>query len=223
MKKRIHLLFALTLLVATTATAQKKFSEGTIVYEVEANREELGMMGQMIPKEVTMKIKNDWVRTEMESSMVSNITLFNNKEKKMTNMMDIMGAKYAIEMNENEMKEQMEKTPAFEIKLSDETKEIAGYKCKKATIINKDTKDESVIYYTESISNFKNDGMTSGIAGLSEIKGLPMEYSMSMQGIEMKMRVKSVTQEKISDELFKVSPEYKKTTMEEFQKEMSGQ
>ena len=109
-------------------------------------------------------------------------------------------------------KKKSENKNSFE--LLDETKEIAGYSCRKALMKNT---DGSVFefFYTDKIisqSQFGNQW--------KDFKGFPMEYQVPAEGFNLKLTARQVSEEKVSDDMFKVPPGYKLITQEEFSKMM---
>jgi GLPGLI family protein len=121
-------------------------------------------------------------------------------------------------MNEADIKKEEAKNPEPTIKYLDETKTIAGYKCKKAEIVmkTKDGKEETVnVYYTEEIPTTDVKSIYKGL------KGFPMEYVMNQGGIKMTFAAKTVSREPVADSKFEIPKEgYTETTMEDFQKSM---
>ncbi len=220
MKKAIFLNTLLLLLVVqTTVFAQKKFNEGTIVYSISVDAAELGMMAAMMPSEMTMKIKGNFSRTEMEAPMMGKtIAINNSKNNTGVMLMDLMDKKFALTIDEKFMKSQMGKMPDYSITETIQTKEILGYTCKKVVLTDKQTLDEMTVYYTEEIP-YHGTAMTSQ---LQTIKGMPMEYTTTMQGVSMSIKVKSIVAEKLSDELFKQPAEYKIVTQEQLMQAMMG-
>ena len=160
-------------------------------------------------------------------SFGSTVILGNNTQKEITVLMDMMGQKFAIKQNEDDLKkkeDEMKKggmAPAFKIIETKETKMIAGYQCKKAII--EDTVDgkieQFVCYYTEELPKMSNSTDNSAF---SEIKGFLMEYSFNKAGLKMRIIAKNIKSETVADKLFTVPPDYKVMTQEEISEMMSG-
>lgn len=210
------LLLAVCLTAATTvATYAQKSFEGSVKYSIAYGDmpEEMKQYESMLPKEMVMKIKGDKSRMEQNSAMGSNITITDDKAKKVTVLVNMMGQKVAIEQNiENNEEEKMP-----EIKYLDETKKIAGYTCKKAEISHPDMDETMTVYYTDEIVGTKTNAQFKGL------NGFLMEYSMSNQGMEMTITASEVKETKISNAEFTIPDDYEKMTQEEFQKKMGGQ
>ena len=101
-------------------------------------------------------------------------------------------------------------------------KKILDYKCKKAIITDEDG-NEMTYWYTEEIKPATTDKNTS----ISELPGMPLEYSIDKDGMTMSFKVKSVD-EKLdkatkNDKLNLTIPEgYEEMTYDEFSSSMGG-
>jgi GLPGLI family protein len=211
----------LALLLISNTFAQKSF-EGVVTYSI--SFEDSGLPPEAIEMfkgaESVMYIKGDKRRVDMNTAVQSTSSVSDAKEKTILMTMDVMGQKYLIRMNESDMKKEKEATPVPSIKYLNETKEIAGYKCKKAevTFKSKDGKEDTfVVYYTDEIPT--ND-VKSTFEGL---KGFPLEYKIAQGGIKMTFTTKSVVKESVPDSKFELPKEgYEETTIEDLQKSIMG-
>jgi GLPGLI family protein len=216
-------LIALTLVAASIANciAQKSSAfEGSVTYAISFEGSTLPpeALKMMDGAESVNYIKGDKRRTDLNMAIQSTSAISDCKAKTIVTLMDIMGQKYLIRMNEADIKKEEETGPQTAIKYIDETKEIAGYKCKKAevTVTAKDGKTEVVnIYYTEEIPG---SDIKSAYKGL---KGFPMEYIINQGVVKMTFTAKNVSKTPVDDSKFEIPKEgYTETTMEEFQKSM---
>ena len=149
------------------------------------NGEEVRVMrfgGDGETKTVTT-LKGDMVKTFSETEMGRTTILRDNKNKKTTTLMEMMGTKtgfYATDEEQEQMRKQMDSmmqsrrqdggndafqtntgTPTFETVNTEGTKKIAGYECKKALIIRtrgNGKKDTTAVWYNPE---FKMQGLTS--------------------------------------------------------------
>ena len=222
MKKIIQLaLIAVVISITTIPTfAQKSFTEGKILYAITYPDMELNSeMEAMMPKESTVFIKGIMSRTELNMGMgINTASIMNSKTGEIIGLTDMMGSKSAMKMTPDDMQKAREtnKTPEPKIKLTDETKEIAGFECKRALV--KSTDDTYLdIYYTDKI-NVKTPSMVDW----KDIKGFPLEYSLNQNGLKMKFTAKSVVSEKVSDDMFEIPTDYKLLTQDEMMKMMEG-
>lgn len=211
----------MTAILGSNTQAQKKSknTEGKITYEITLDGEVEGMMAAMLPSEIVMKFKGTKCRTEMATAMAENITLSDQKDPNAgLILLDVMGSKYAMKVDPAKVEEQKKNLPEFEVISSTETKEIAGYKCKKAIMKNKSNNEETYIYYSEELPYLENS-LTSQFKNIS---GMPLEFNTKLNGITMTIRAKSIEKIKIADTEFVASTEYKLVTEEELMKELSG-
>jgi hypothetical protein len=222
MKKIIHITLLLTVVsgLLFSFSAQQKIQEGLIEFDITFLdlSPEMKQAEAMLPKKVSMYFKNENSRTEMPSGMGNTITINNSQKKEFYLLMDMMGQKTAIKQTEAEMKKQQEKSNIKDIKVEEinETKIIAGYKCKKAKltyVLN--GKTETVeCFYTPDLPLLAQ-GNTA--PGFDKIKGLMMEYSMNMGGIKAKIVATKVSAQKVNDTFFDIPSNYTLRTMQELE------
>lgn len=195
------------------AVAQKSF-EGIVHFGITYTNmtDEMKQYESMMPKEMTLKIKGDKSRMEQNSAMGSTITITDDKAKKVTILMNMMGQKIAMEQNTSDDKEDV----APEINYLEGTKKIAGYTCKKAEITHPDMDEIMTVYYTEEISGTKTNAEFKGL------KGFLMEYSIENQGMTMTIAATEIKQEKVSSAEFTIPADYVSMSEEEFKKQMGG-
>ncbi len=203
------------------AKAQETIEEGKITYEITYPEMEMDeQMKAMMPTESVVYIKGALSRTETAMGMgISSATIMNAKTNEVIALMDMMGTKTATVMQDEEAAKKRDKSGDDELTftLVDETKMIAGVLCKKAIMKNSDG-TEFEMYYTETI-----DSKSQFSKQWRKFKGFPMEYVVTSAGFTMKMTAKTITKEKVADELFKIPADYKIMTQEEFTKMMGGQ
>jgi len=221
MKKRIYLFIAFVVLIGfqNEIYAQKGLSEGKVIYTITYPDMEMDpQMVAMMPTESVVFFKGAMSRTDLSMGMgISSSSIMNSKTGEIVALTDMMGSKSAMKMTTDELKKSknQNKTPDPVITITNETKEIAGYKCKKAIVKNADNTQE--IYYTDEINS-----ISAATLDWKEIKGFPMEYSIDQNGLKMKFAAKSVTPEKVADTIFVIPADYKMVTQEEMMKKMTG-
>ncbi|MFI5219900.1 MAG: DUF4412 domain-containing protein [Bacteroidia bacterium] len=216
--KIILLLICFATINSAVLNAQK-INEGKVVYEIsypdaDIPDEQLAMM----PTESSIQFKGTQSRLDMAMGMgMSMIMIFDGKEKTSTTLMDMMGSKTATKMTEQDMKEEKEKKGIKDpqVKLTDETKTIAGYVCKKAVITTEDGSFD--VFYTNDIEN--KSQWEERYKGLN---GFLMEYQMKQGPMTMKMVAKSVGKEKVDEKIFEIPADYKMMTKEEMKKMYGG-
>jgi len=165
-------------------------------------------------------IKGNMSRTESNFGMMKTVTIADKSKPDGTVMlMDMMGNKYQLKMDDKTKKEADDAKPA-EIKYLDGTKTIAGYACKEAqaTMIDKKsgTTYTSDIYYTEDLP-YNNETPSAQFKGL---KGFPMSFNMKKSGISFTIAAQSIVKQSVPDSMFAVPAGYKLMTQDDMQKDM---
>lgn len=230
MKKKKIVLLSLPLLTAITMAfvlspgKTLNLTEGKIVYQITFPETEMEEnMAAVLPTESVLYVKNDKSRLDQKSAMGFNISVISDsKTKTQTMLMDMMGNKWVIKTTEADLQKEREGKPKPEIKLEKETREIAGYTCNKATLIFKDKEgnsESSTIYYCKDISTKTGNWSNPDF---KDIQGVMMQYEEKRNGMNMRMTAKSVSAEKVDDNLFKVPADYKEVSMQDFKKMFQG-
>ena len=216
---------AMALLVSFSVSAQKKEKTfaGSIRYSISYEDLDPQYKGQ-VPTEMITYVKDGKVRMDQISPIytMGAVTL---EDGSAIVLIDIMGQKLATQQT----KEDMEKAKAEakesgdlkdwepEVKATDETKMIAGYKCTKYEVT---TDGETMeVFVTEDIPMPAIYHENSQIKG---IKGVPMEYTMSNQGLNMTMTAKEVKKGGVNNSMFMITDDYQKLSAEEFAKMLGG-
>ncbi len=227
MKKAIQTILILSsflLVFSSHALADGKPFEGEITYNISYPESNLdASILAMFPKAMTIYIKGNFSKTVLNTEMGKTISIFNSKEKYSVTLIDIMGQKYAIRSSTDDIKEKIEKSPQTQIEYLDETKEIAGYTCKKAIITVKDeligTESKLSVYYSDE---FSHNNINKDNPIFHGIEGIMLEYEMDAQGTIMKFTATSVNKKKISRKEFDVPKDYEVTTEEELKSKFGG-
>ncbi len=218
MKTTIKLLFvlvAMSLSFAGQAQKAKKVKTfaGIITYDITYDGDEVDEATRaQLPTQIVVSMSGNKVRNEQVSSFYTMASISDLEKGSAIILIDAMGMKIAV----NQTKEDIDKNKA-EAKLADpiikfveETKMIAGYKCKKAEV----TEGEDIVevYYTEEIAVPAGMNDNNGFKG---INGMLMQYTVVQQGMTMTMTVKEVKKAKIKGALFIIPDDYDVKTMEE--------
>jgi len=212
---RFHLVIVLTLFLSLYSRAQGP--SGYIKYnmsyaESSMTKEELEMM----PAETEMWFKGDLVKLRMPMGMGMQSDVLILKDKVVL-LMDLMGNKLAMESTKAEVEKENSDSKKAVVKLiAGETKNIAGFDCKKAMLSTPGEKD-MIVWYSDKI---KSNG--SWYFQMSEIKGFPLEFSMKTGEMSVRMTAKEVRMEKVGDTEFAVSSDYKLMTQADMMKMMGG-
>ncbi len=172
-----------------------------------------------LPVEAIMKFKDDLIRVEVSMAMGKTTIISNNKTGNGTMLMDMMGNKIAMEMNKEDMMKDKGNSPKPKVELTRESKDIAGYSCKKA-IVTVGTSDGDKSFDAWFTNDLKvRNSFSSQIEG---IDGFLMEFQTVQNGMSMKMKANHVDPLAIDDSEFIIPDGYKKLSKEDLKK-MTGQ
>jgi len=215
MKRLIIIITILTLFVACdNSIFSGKLKEGTIEYKLEylddANEKPII---SLLPTEMKIQFKKGYYIQSVEGWMgifrMAGVNDVNAKKK--SALLKIMNKKYLYQVDGNSDGFGFNPMKDKKIELTEETKEIAGYKCKKANITWSDY--NFVIYYTNEIKidepNWNNP--------FPEIDGVLLEYQYEMFDIKTKVTATAVTKEEISEEVFEIPAGYKNVSKKEME------
>ena len=219
MNKLIPVIFGVVLLMNfQPAIGQDKIKEGKITFEISiSNEEEMNdQMLAMMPKEMVVYFKNDKSRGEMDMMGGKIITITDGKDGESISCMDLMGKKQAIKTTKEDAEREKSKMGEYEVKHSDETKVIAGYKCKKATVVFKDSEKSSPIdiWYTDDL-----EVSNSAKYSWKGIDGYMLEFSVDQKGMGMKFTCTEIKKQDVKDDMFEVPEGYTVVTQEEMMKQ----
>ncbi len=216
MKSFTKILSLAFLLLSITVSAQT--FEGKITMKVEALElpEDMQSMAEMFKSTVTVYSKGLKSRTESKTPMGSAIIITDATKKEAIMCMDMMGKKIAmVNKYDEDDKKDADAKVSFEggnFELTSETKTIAGYKCTKA-IWHMDPEDKETvteIWFAKDIPNTSSE--------YGDLPGMPMEYSIKMQGMTMHYVVTEVTKQSVADSNFLIPEGYELKTEEEMKK-----
>jgi len=221
MKMKIAVVLLLTAALSPILVqGQKALTEGKVVYTItypEMDMDEKTMA--MMPTESVVFFKGVMSRTDLDVGMgITSSTILNAKTGALISLTDMMGTKSAVKSTTDEIikSNANPKKPQPVVKLSDETKVVMGYTCKKA-LVNTSDKNEYVSYYTDKISS-----AAAATMEWKEIKGFPLEYYMNLNWLKMKFTATKISEELVPETAFTIPADYKLVTKEEMSKMMIG-
>lgn len=166
-------LFSFLLLIGFSSTAQKRFTEGTISYDVVITT------GSDKPKTadfldgttVVNYIKADKSRTEMVSPLGTLTTIYDGSKNSIVILKNIGEQKYMITLTTADWKDANKKYDGIVFTNEEGAKEILGYKCKKALAKLQDGTTYTVWYTPDLIPENKNFQYET-----KTLPGLAMQY-----------------------------------------------
>ena len=209
----------MAMVVFSTLSLTAQTTEGSVKYSIDlsSTNPEMEMQLAMLQGSTfEISFQGDLTRSEMNmGSMMKITTITNMKADNSLMLMSGMMGNIAVKITPDEIKSATEEKEDVELTFSDETKEIQGYKCKKA-ITTDDEGTESTIWYTEEIQVNK-----LGQSYLnSDVPGFPLEFDINKGDLKMTMTSTEFNKKldkKKAKEMFDTSiPEgYKEMTSEE--------
>lgn len=189
-------------------TTKSSLVEGSIDYNVEVINLDHPMAG-MAPGSATVKFKNNKLQVEMSAMGIFTTIFISDPDRHtLTQMVSFMDIKSACVQNEKDLNKEF-KSYELNFEETDETKEIAGYKCKKMVVnFIGNPKEVFDVYYTEELGL----EALNHIGPYHKIKGMLMEYRIKKFGLELRLTATSVKKEVIKDEVFEVPSYFKMVT-----------
>jgi len=211
----------LMVMVVSTFASPKSF-EGVVTYKITYpdNKFSESQMA-MFPKVMTITIKGDKAKSEIQTPMGAQVEITNYTEKSKVGLINMMGQKYAIPETTEQIMNDLKDEPVAEIQITGETKTIAGYTCKKAvvSVTENGSKTTYEVWFSEDFGaenpNFDNPLY-------KDIDGVLLEFSMITPQFTMVFSAISVEKKSISNKEFEIPADYTVTTKEELQSKMGG-
>ncbi|MFN2457441.1 MAG: DUF4412 domain-containing protein [Chitinophagaceae bacterium] len=189
MSKKIRFLITLLLMLSVHGMAQKKFSEGTISYDIVINT------GSDKPQAAdffdgatsTVYVKGNKSRTEMVSSLGTQSTIIDGTKNSISILKEYGEQKYIIQLTPANWKEANKKHENVSFSYSDEAKTIIGYKCKKAVGKLSDGTTFTVWYTTDLLpENLEFQYVNKSLPGLA------MEYESAVGSLKVTYTISKV-------------------------------
>ena len=215
MKKLI--LFASVILLTISGWSQ--VTEGHISYKIDLTSDNPDMQSALSMMQGSMLdiyFMGQSTRAEMKMGSMMNVTsITNERSGEVLMLMSGMIGFNAIKTTMKELEAQNQEAPKVEITLVGEKKDILGFECKKAILMDEQG-NESTFWYTEEIvvskkgQNYLND----------KVPGFPLEYDINNSGFKMTMTASSAEKslkKNERNELFNLTvPEgYKEMSLED--------
>lgn len=188
---------------ALTASAQKSFTEGTATYEASVG-------GQSV--EAKVMFKGDSSATVMQQGP-ANIKILGFKEDYLAVLVNVPVAniKKAAVATPGELEETLSKLPSFTFTPTTETKQIAGYNCKK--VIAKDSKSNTSFdtWVTTDIS-----APASAFSTLyAKAGGFPVQFTVNQMGKNVTNTLKTISDAKVPAGTFGIPAGFDRITLTE--------
>lgn len=210
-----HLLTLSALFLALLFSAQAQTNEGSITYSLQVDGLDESVKAMMQNMTMKMTFKDKKSRVDMDMGMIKNTTI--NTGDKTYSLMDYMGTKFKIPMTDDDIKAKKLKESDYDIEYTKDTKQIAGYTCKKALVKTKD-KQLFTMWYTDAI--FPNASQQTPYSKFQG--GCPLEFDMAQDGMKMKVSAIKVDTGSVNDSVFAIPDDYQEVTMDQLMQMMGG-
>ena len=200
----LFILILITLNSCTSGAIDRNVKEGKVLYNIEYIKESKDKIIQaVLPKQLNFIFNKEKAKVSFKGklNLYDLCYLSDNENSKWSIIYRLRKNIYIYEQDISDTKLGYEDYKIEDIIYSDETKIIANYTCKTATIkSNYSEKPETKIYYTDKIKiNFP---VMMNLYG--EIDGVLMEFEVPHAGMLLKITADEVEKKKIISEEFKI-------------------
>jgi len=190
MRTLFNILLLVLLGSSLPAMAQKRFTEGTISYDIVINT------GANKPQAAdllngatsTVYVKGLRSRTEMVSSLGTQATIVDGVKNSVTIIKEYGDQKYIINLTPANWKEANQKFENVSFTYSNDTKKILGYTCKKAVGKLADGTTFTVWYTPELVPENKDFQYVN-----QSLPGLAMEYESNLGSLKVTYTVSNIS------------------------------
>ncbi len=229
MNYRIHKIFpiviaTITLLLIANGGCKsglknlQSIKEGVITYNVEfVDIDPGGLMGTMMPKEIKEYFKESKVRVDFNigKGIMKLIYIADSKTESIIYLFEVFGKKYAARYSEEHILKERATMPKFSFNFTKETKDIAGFKCKKVMITELENNTTTSIFYTKKVNADNPNWHTPFHDVDGFIFEYPVEYQLSKHKFNLKLYATAVDKSTLNDELFSIPSDHQIVSKEE--------
>jgi GLPGLI family protein len=211
--KSCSIVFFLFIFLSTSVTAQKTFTDGTLVYNmsVETGSGQPKMADMLDGATTTIYLKGNDSRSELVSSLGREATIYDAVTGKGVILKDYSGQKLMITLTPQNWQENNKKYEGITFTNTGETANIAGFNCKKAIAKLKNGTTFTVFYTTDVIPANK-----SYDAQFTTLPGLPVQYEMQSGKMKFKFTLASISYNSVPASKFEIPKSgYRVLTYEE--------
>lgn len=216
MKKVIVLLLVSVFGLAIAASAQRKVSELTLVYDasISSGSKEPKMADALDGHTKSIFIKGNLSRAEMVSALFSSATIHNSKTGASVVLKEVSGQKLLIRMTNENWIENNKRYEGITFTNTGETKTIAGYNCIKATATLPDATTFTVYYTPDIVPENKEYDYQ-----FKNLNGLPLEYELVQGKLTIRYTVSKINMNPVPASKFDIPKTgYREMTYEESKK-----
>lgn len=182
--------------------------EGKLVYQISIDDNEVkpGDSSQFM----VIYAKDSMVRTESFTQLGKQVFIKHIPKNKAYLLVDMGADKFAIQQNLDELQG---RESEYTVKKKMGKKKIAGKKAKKAIVKDSKIETEDDLYYFKDVSHDYLDAIPNA-------PGLPVEYTVNIDGSKIKYQLISFEEKTVSIDLFGVPSDFERMTMEEFMEKL---
>jgi GLPGLI family protein len=216
MKQVIGFLLALILLCGLGASAQKRVSELTLVYDatVSSGDNQPKLADAFDGATTTVYIKGTMSRSEMVSALASFTAIHDSRTGNAVVLQEISGQKLLIHMTAENWKDKNKRYDGITFTNTTESKSIAGYKCNKAIATMKDGSSFTVYYTKEVVPENSEYNLQ-----FKNLEGLPLEYELVQGTLKIKYTVSKINMNPVPASKFDIPKTgYRELSYEESRK-----
>lgn len=208
--------------ISTIQAAKKKAFTGKITYKISIQADNIPEEAKaMLPKTMSMYIGADKTKTELFTQMGMQSAIEDLNAKTKVALLDIMGQKFALYESAADVEAEMNEAPKTTMEITAETKEIAGYVCRKAVAKKADGSIYSTAWFTDELE--VHEGLNFSNPSFSGIRGVLLEFDVEAgNGMMMTFTALELEKKKIKESVFEVPNGFKKTTRNELQNNFGG-
>lgn len=213
-------LLLLMLSSAVFSFAQKTISEGTMVYDIviQSGNKEPQMSDALDGGTITVLLKGGQSRSDMVSALGKETTIHDTKTGNAVILKEYSGQKLMITLTKENWETKNKSYSDIKFELTEETKTIAGYTCKKAVAVMPGGKSFVVYYATDlAVTNKEYN------ASFKNLPGLAMQYEYESGTMKYKYTLSKISFESIPASKFDFPKSgYRVMTYEENQQMRKG-
>lgn len=211
MKQLLSCLFVLG--IALAATAQKTPMTGIFEYKASINYSDTNLV--MRTWNVKVYTNDTVVRVETETGQFGvQVYIRHMSLNKAYLLLDYEGGKYAIQTNLNDpTKDTL--APEYTIKKKRGSKTIAGIKCRRYYVHDKDQPEGYYCWFAKKVPN-------KYLEVYPEVPGLAVDYYLPSQDGLIHYELVKFTPQSVNRDLFGIPSDYKRITFDEFVNIVSG-
>ena len=200
----------------------KSIPEGIIEYKLTYKQAVDDYMEDMIPKTMKFIFKGNMMYLELVAGLgfVKVGMISHNNDPSLTHMLNFMGHKYKVPMDEAEAMETRNTYPEYNIRETEETKEIAGLLCKKAEVSLVSNPDSIFdIYYTNEIKLDRPNWFNT----FDGIDGVLMQYPMKQFGFSVDIVADTIITDSVAQHFFDYpsAEDYQEISYKEYERRLN--